>query len=424
VPLEPSDSKCVLSGAPAAPRRRVHNLRLEIGFRTMLLGGVTVGLFAVLIVLWPILVTIVVGLMILGMLAPPVAWLERKGMPRGWAIAAVVFGIGVSTALVLTLMVPRVVTQVSDMVGQLPGAQAELAARLDSFRLIAPFAESIRRADANDLIANAGRALFAHSTAVAEVVAYGVTAFFLALYLMIDRDRMRGAGFALVSRRFHVRLSRVLLKLEEIVGDYLRGQVFTSLLAGAFTFAVLSVFRVPNALALAGFAALADVLPYIGAALACAPAALAAIPRGALVAVTVLLTLASYQSFESRVIVPRVYGRALRLPAAVVMLSLLVGGKLMGILGALLALPIAAGIRMVIEELRVELPGDGSDNSRIEARDRAGERTFEELTAGASPEEAAAVATEIAETQIAADHRAGKVAEGVKKAKHRTLAAH
>jgi hypothetical protein len=79
---------------------------------------------------------------------------------------------------------------------------------------------------------------------------------------------------------------------------------------------------------------------------------------------------------------------------------------------------------MVIEELRVELPGDGSDNSRIEARDRAGERTFEELTAGASPEEAAAVATEIAETQIAADHRAGKVAEGVKKAKHRTLAAH
>jgi putative heme transporter len=419
-PNEPGDCNSAPGTASGAARRRAHSVRIEIRFRTMLLAGVAVGLFAVLIVLWPILVTTVVGLMILGMLAPPVAWLERKGLPRGWAIAAVVFGIGVSTTLLLTLTVPRVASQLSDMVGQLPAAQAELASRLDSFRLTAPFAQSIRSANANDLIAKAGRALFAHSTAVAEVVAYGVTAFFLALYLMIDRDRMRGAGFALVSRRYHVRLSRVLLKLEEIVGDYLRGQVLTSLLAGAFTFAVLSVFRVPNAMALAGFAALADILPYVGAALACAPAALAAIPRGAPVALGVLLALACYQSFESRVIVPRIYGRALRLPAAVVMLSLLVGGKLMGILGALLALPMAAGIRMVVEELRVELPGDRSDNSRIEARDRAGERTFEDLTAGASPEKAAAVATEIAETQIAADHRAGKVAERVKKAKHGT----
>ena len=81
----------------------------------------------------------------------------------------------------------------------------------------------------------------------------------------------------------------------------------------------------------------------------------------------------------------------------------------MGVLGALLALPIAAGIRMVIEELRVDLPGDSSDNSRMEARDRAGERAFEELTAGASSKTAAAVATEIAETQIAADRRPARL---------------
>jgi predicted PurR-regulated permease PerM len=354
--------------------------------------------------------------MILGMLAPPVSWLERKGLRRGWAIAAVVLGIGVSTALLLVLMVPRLASQFSDILTHLPEVKEELAKRLAAFRLLAPFADSIRGAHSNDLLENAGKSLFAHSVAVAEVVAYGVTAFFLAIYLMIDRDRMRGAVFALVPLRYHVRLSRVLLKLEEIVGDYLRGQVLTSVLAGAFTFAVLTVFRVPNGLALSGFAALADILPYIGAALACIPSALAAAPQGAPVAFAVLACLSAYQQFESRFIIPRVYGRALRLPAVVVMLSLLIGGKLMGILGALLALPIAAGIRMVIEELRVELPGDSSDSSRIEARDRAGERTFEELTAGASPQTAAAVATEIAETQIAADEHDGKVAKAVEKA--------
>jgi predicted PurR-regulated permease PerM len=397
----------------------VRRYSFEIGFRTMLLAGAAAALFALLIALWPILVTIAVGLMFLGMLAPPVAWLERKGLRRGWAIAAVVLGLGVSTALLLLLLVPRLASQLSDILTHLPEGKLALAKRLESFRLTAPFAESIRGTPTNDLVENAGKALFAHSVAVAEVVAYGVSALFLAIYLMIDRDRMRGAVFSLVPRRFHVRLSRVLLKLEEIVGDYLRGQLFTSLLAGVFTFAVLSVFRVQNGLALAAFAALADILPYIGAALACAPAALAAIPRGVPVALAVLLALAVYQSFETRFIIPRVYGRALRLPAVVVMLSLLIGGKLMGILGALLALPIAAGIRMVIEELRVDLPGDSTDNSRMEARDRAGERIFEQLTAGASPKAAAAVATEIAETQIAADEKAGKVAKAVQKAASR-----
>jgi putative heme transporter len=129
-----------------------------------------------------------------------------------------------------------------------------------------------------------------------------------------------------------------------------------------------------------------------------------------------LLALVAYQQLENRFIVPRVYGRALRLPAAVVMLSLLIGAKLMGILGALLALPIAAGIRMVVEELRVDLPGDDADSSQIEARDRVGERTFEDLTAGASADVAAAVATRIAATQIAADERQGKVAEGFERA--------
>ncbi len=406
---EPPDSDS--PGSRPAPR----GIHIEIGFRTMLLAGVAVGLLLLLVALWPILVTIIVGLMILGMLAPSAAWLERRGLPRFWAVTAIMFGISISTALLLLLLAPRLASQLSDILTHLPEAKLEIARRLEGFRLTAPFAESIRNAPTNDLVVNGGKALFAHSVAVAEVVAYGVSAFFLAIYLMLDRDRMRGAAFSLVPRRFHVRLSRILLKLEEIVGGYLRGQVFTSLLAGAFTFAVLSAFRVPNALALAGFAALADILPYIGAALACAPAALAAIPRGAPVALAVLLALAAYQSFETRFIIPRVYGRTLRLPAVVVMLSLLIGGKLMGVLGALLALPIAAGIRMVVEELRVDLPGDGSDNSRIEARDRAGERTFEVLAAGASSVTAAAVATEIAETQIAAAEQDGKVAKAREK---------
>src|SRR6185369_16250168 len=110
-----------------------------------------------------------------------------------------------------------------------------------------------------------------------------------------------------------------------------------------------------------------------------------ALSRGTGVMTIVLVAMIAYQEFESRVIVPRVYGQALRLSSAVVVIALLVGGKMGGITGALLALPIAAALRMLIEELRVELPGDDTDDRRLRARDARAEQTYERETAGATP---------------------------------------
>ena len=109
-----------------------------------------------------------------------------------------------------------------------------------------------------------------------------------------------------------------------------------------------------------------------------------------------LAAMVGYQEFESRMIVPSVYGHALRLSSAVVVIALFVGGKLGGIVGALLALPIAAALRMLIEELRVDLPGDDTDDAKLRARDARAERKFQVESAGATPEEAAALATDIA----------------------------
>jgi predicted PurR-regulated permease PerM len=245
-----------------------------------------------------------------------------------------------------------------------------------------------------------GQALVSSSTEIVTFVAYTLTCLFLALYLIIERDRMRGAVFALVPRTFHVRLSRILVNLELIVGGYTRGQVITSVMMAVFTFSVLTIARVPSAVALAAFAGVADVLPYVGGLLACGPAVLAASSRGVPAALAVFISLAAYQEFESRVIVPRIYGRALRLPAATVMIALLVGGKLLGILGALLALPIAAAIRMVVHELRFELPGEDLADSTARKRDEREERVFERLAAGAPAVQAAAIATEIAAARI------------------------
>jgi putative heme transporter len=114
----------------------------------------------------------------------------------------------------------------------------------------------------------------------------------------------------------------------------------------------------------------------------------------------------AYQEFESRILVPRVYGRTLRLSPALVLVALLIGGTLLGMLGALLALPVAAGVQMIVRELRVELPGEGPEVEAMRERDDRVGDIYEHLAENASSEQAVVIASQLAET-IAASEKAG-----------------
>src|SRR5438045_1323379 len=127
-----------------------------------------------------------------------------------------------------------------------------------------------------------------------------------------------------------------------------------------------------------------------------APEVLIALSKGVPTGLAVLLTLFIYQEFENRILVPRVYGRVLRLAPATVVLALLAGGLLLGVIGALLALPIAAGLQMVLAELKVELPGDDSEDRSAQARDAKTEATYERMSAGATAPEAGQIAKNLA----------------------------
>ena len=393
--------------ARAARSTVVH--RVEISYRTILAVALTVGGIWLLNLLLPILVIIVVALMLVGTLNPAIGWLQRHRVNRTLAIAVVFIGCAIVVVGVGLITIPSLFAQVSQTIGNLPEIQKGLAHALESHRLTAPLANAVRTFNPGDRVraVNVMAAVTA-SLGVVEVIGYAGTSVVLAIYFIADAEGSRAGLYAMVPRRFHVRLARILLNLETIVGGYLRGQIITSVAIGLFTLVLLAIARVPNALALGAFAALTDVIPFVGGLLATTPAVLVALSRGTAVATIVLVAMIGYQEFESRVIVPRVYGQALRLPSAVVVIALLVGGKVGGIIGALLALPIAAALRMLVEELRVDLPGDDTDDPRLRARDARAERDYARETAGASPAEAAAVATEIAHEIREADAAEGK----------------
>jgi predicted PurR-regulated permease PerM len=390
-------------------RERLTVHRIEISYKTILAVVLTVAAIWLLNVLLPILVVLVMALILVGTLSPAVGWLERHRLKRPLAIAIIFIGCAIVVGGIGLVTLPSLSAQVSQTLGDLPHLQKSLALRLESHHLTAPMADAIRSFNPEKRLKSLDMSsALAASLGVVEVIGYLATSVVLAIYFIADGERTRGFLFAVFPRRFHVRLARVLLNLETIVGGYLRGQVITSLAIGVFTFALLTITRVPNALALAAFAAVTDVIPFVGGLLATTPAVLVSLSRSGVVTGIVLCAMIGYQEFESRVIVPRVYGRALRLSSAVVVLALLAGGKLGGVIGALLALPIAAALRMLVEELRVDLPGDNTDDPKLRARDARAERTYDRETAGASPEEAAAVATDLANRERASDEAQGK----------------
>ncbi len=398
------ESKPILS-APlvdrTTPRRIKRTVRIEITGFTMIFAVLLAGAIWALGQLVPVILVLIAALMIVGTLNPAVRWLESKKSSRGTSIAIVFVVMLVVLAAVVTLTIPSLISQVLSLIKQEPVLRERASAFLAQYPVTSPLAAGLKNFEYTTLVKSSGTQVLTATMKLAEILAYGAGAFFLALYIMIDGERLRGAVFAVTPRSHHIRLSRILLNLQTIVGGYLRGQGITCLSMGVFLFVLLTACGVPNALAIAVFGAVVDVLPFLGIFLTMIPAVLAALAENQTAAIIVFVLLLSYEEFESRILIPLVYGRALRLPSSVVFFALLVGGTLYGIVGALLALPVAAALLMLVDELRVDLPGEEHDDAMVEqkARDIESEAEYLRRTEGMPAEEAAAVAVEISDTR-------------------------
>ena len=380
---------------PPADLPRV--IRIEPSPGTVISLLLIIGGLWVLNRLLPVVLVLVAALVVVGTISPAIRWFEERRVRRGMGIAIVFTALMVVTILIITLTIPSLLAQATNLLDQEPAFRGLLSKWLTGSHLTSPLAELLRKVHSGDLVRLAASNAYEYSTRAIAIFAYTLSSIFLALYIMIDRDRLRGGLFLVVPRSHHIRLSRIMLNLETIVGGYIRGQVITSAFMAIFVFILLKACDVPNALAIAVFAGVVDVLPYIGPLLSVGATVVAALPEGTNITLIVLVLMLCYETFESRLLVPRIYGRALRLPSSAILFSLLAGSVLSGVVGALLALPVAAALLMLVEELRVELPGQQEQATDVEIRERDdwGEEEYERRAEGMPAEQAAAIAVEI-----------------------------
>jgi predicted PurR-regulated permease PerM len=375
-------------------------IRHEFSLRSIFsLIAIAVGLW-LLVQTWQIILLLVIALILAGTLSPILSWLEQHYIPRTVALGLILVVLVVGIVSSGALVIPALVTQVGTLVTGAPSFQGQVADYLANIPVLASSAEAVRSFKPQQLLTLVATPALSFAGAAATGIILGLTTVVLAFYLIADPQRVKAYFFALMPRRFHLRTARILLEMEAVVGGYMRGQALTSLLIGIFVFVVLWFVGTPAPLALAVFAAFADLIPFVGGVLVLVPAVLATLTVGFVPTLSVAVAIIIYMQVEGHILVPRVYGQTLRLSPLAVLVALLIGGQLLGIIGALLALPIAASLRVLIEQLRIDLPGEQPGEDMQRTLDAEAEVIYAEQTEGVSALEAVVVATSMAEDAL------------------------
>ena len=338
-------------GRPGPPVNR--RSPLFIGMTGAAGVAITYGIVELIAQAGSVLILIGMAFFVAVGLEPVVGWLTRRHLPRWAAVVIVVAGLLGAAALFVLLAVARLSGEVTTLVHQLPhyvhslqnhnselgqlNANYHLEQRLQ--KLLSSHGGSL----ASGVLA-AGRMVLSTVSSVLIVTV-------LSIYFLAGLPQIKLFAYRLVpdSRR-----TRAILLSDEIlarVGGYVLGNVLTTVIIGVGTFVWMLALGIPYPILLAVFVALIDLIPVIGSYIGGAAVSLVALTVSLPVALATLAFYICYKLAEDYLLVPKVMNRTVHVPATVTLVAVLIGGVLLGIVGALVAIPVAAAIRLLLREV-------------------------------------------------------------------------
>ncbi|MCI0672555.1 MAG: AI-2E family transporter [Myxococcaceae bacterium] len=334
--------------------------RSQVSARTVWTVGLNV---LALLALWQAVgrlraVTMLVLLALLVALAldSPVRWLERHGLRRGWGVLGVSLGLLGLFALMVGSLIPMLVDQVQRLLKAAPGLVARLAETewLRSVDERVGLVAAARRMLEGAPGAVAGSLLDVLSSTVGLLVA-GITLFVLVVFMLLFGGDLTTQSLELVSTDRRAQVARVLGHMRKAVGGYLAGAVLTVTVGALVTTTLTFLLGVPYFLALGLSYLLLGFIPYAGSAIVALLVSLTTLAtvglKRALIALGIFLV---YQQVEGNLLQPLIQRRTIRMNPLLITLVLLVGAGVWGVLGVIVALPVAAALQVVLREVQRE----------------------------------------------------------------------
>ncbi|NIH83158.1 AI-2E family transporter [Amycolatopsis granulosa] len=340
---------------PLGPHGRPVNRRSPffVGMAAAAGAAVTAGGVWFLLIASSTLLLIGVALFVAIGLEPVAAWLVRRGLPRPLAVAIIVLGgLGLAAGFFAAL-IPPLVDQAGRFIHQAPQYLARLSDRSswlgqvsDRFQLQQRLQSTFRNPDPSLI-----NGLLGSGRAVLGTLTDTLIVFVLTIYFLADFPRLRATLYRFVP---HTRRPRAILLGDEIftkVGAYVLGNVVISVVAGVLGFIWFTIFGIPYPVLLALLLAVLDLIPVIGSIIAGVVISLAALSVSWPVCWATVGFFVAYRFAEDYLLTPKIIGRFVRVPALVTVVAVVLGGVLLGIVGALVAIPVAAAVLLLVREI-------------------------------------------------------------------------
>jgi predicted PurR-regulated permease PerM len=303
-----------------------------------------------------ILLLVVIAAVLAVGLDPAVRRLQRLKLSRGWAVLMIILATIGFFALFGWLVVPPLVREVKQLASDIPGYINRLQHDNKFFADLNQkyhLSSRLQELTANlpTIASSSLSKILGITKSVASVIFNMLTIFILTLYFLMSLPRTERLAQSLFVGEHRDRDVSILRESLERIGGYVSGNISVSIIAGITSFIALQIIGVPFAAALGMWVAIADLIPSVGATLGAVVAVVVAAFTGLGEAIATVIYFIVYQQVENYVIMPRVMRHAVDLSPAIVIVSVLIGGSLEGFAGALLALPVAAAIKVVIREV-------------------------------------------------------------------------
>jgi predicted PurR-regulated permease PerM len=301
-----------------------------------------------------VLIRAAIALFVAISLDPAVRWLVRKGVRRSVAVT-IIFLIALAlVAAFLMSVIPAMVSQFRGLVDDLPKYLSQLQDRSGRFRELSDRFNLTRQIQSfiSSVPSRLGSGLFGLTGRIFGALFSTLTVLVLAIYFMADLPRLRNGLVRLFPRARRSQLGRVADVVIDKVGAYMIGNILISLVAGLAAFVCFAALKVPFSVPLAFVVALTDLIPMIGATLGAVIAVVLTLFASKLWPTTVLVAIffVVYQQLENYFIAPRILRSTVNLSAAAVLLAGLIGATALGLVGALMAIPVAAAMKVLLTE--------------------------------------------------------------------------
>lgn len=297
-----------------------------------------------------------IALVFAALIDPLASHFQRRRISRAFAVLVVYLGVLGLVGLITVLLVPPIVSEFGQLVANLGAYTSILVTKFQSFRgILEQFGGSERALQQGiealqAALSSQGGSIFSTLQGFFGNISALVLVLGLTFYTVVEREAVQSFFLSITPRKYHAYFADILPEVQVKMGAWLRGQVMLSATVGVLVYLGLKIIGVDYALVLAILAGLAEFVPFIGPITSAIPAvffALASSPFQALVTAAMYIVI---QWAENHILVPKIMQKATGINPIVAIVSFLVGAKLGGVVGAILAIPVATAIMVFTQD--------------------------------------------------------------------------